>query len=84
VLALVLVGVLRFGMGLMNLQGQVQDIVIGSLLVLSILLPTLGSRIQPRLLRRRDTLVRTAAAATVAVLFVAFFFWSRSFVLAQQ
>ena len=31
VLALVLVGMLRFGMGLINLQGQVQDIVIGLL-----------------------------------------------------
>ena len=54
VLALVLVGVLRFGMGLINLQGQVQDIVIGLLLILSILLPRLGSSIQLRLLWRRD------------------------------
>ena len=46
VLALVLVGILRFGMGLINLQGQVQDIVIGLLLILSILLPRLGSQIQ--------------------------------------
>src|SRR5829696_905328 len=39
VLALVLVGILRFGMGLVNLQGQIQNMVIGLLLILSILLP---------------------------------------------
>lgn len=83
VLALVLVGVLRFGMGLMNLQGQVQDIVIGSLLILSILLPTVSSRIQWRLVWRRDALVRTAAAVAVLAIFVFFFFWSRSIVLSQ-
>src|SRR3954466_10499894 len=48
VLALVLVGILRFGMGLVNLQGQVQDIVIGLLLILSILVPRLGSRLSLR------------------------------------
>src|SRR5262249_15344372 len=36
ILALVLVGILRFGMGLINLQGQIQNIVIGLLLILSI------------------------------------------------
>jgi rhamnose transport system permease protein len=83
VLALVLVGVLRFGMGLINLQGQVQDIVIGSLLILSILLPTIGSRIQLRLVWRRDVLLRTATAVSLIVLFVIFFFWSRAIILSQ-
>lgn len=83
VLALVLVGVLRFGMGLMNLQGQVQDIVIGSLLVLSILLPTVASSIRSRLPWRREAMFRAAAAASVAVLFVAFFLWSRALILSQ-
>jgi rhamnose transport system permease protein len=83
VLALVLVGVMRFGMGLMNLQGQVQDIIIGSLLILSILLPTLGSKIQFRLLWRRDALVRVGAAVSLIVIFAIFFFWSRSFILSQ-
>ena len=83
VLALVLVGVLRFGMGLMNLQGQVQDIVIGSLLILSILLPTLGSNIQWKLLWRRDAMLRTATALGLLALFVIFFLWSRAAGLSQ-
>jgi len=41
ILALLLVGLMRFGMGLLNVQGQVQGIAIGILLVLSILLPNL-------------------------------------------
>src|SRR6476659_10654548 len=52
ILALILVGILRFGMGLINLQGQVQDIVIGLLLILSILLPTVGSKLQWRMFWR--------------------------------
>jgi rhamnose transport system permease protein len=83
VLALALVGLLRFGMGLMNLQGQVQDIVIGSLLILSILLPTLTSRVRLRSPRRRGTLVQVATALGVAALFVFFFFWSRNLILSQ-
>jgi rhamnose transport system permease protein len=83
VLALVLVGVLRFGMGLMNLQGQVQDIVIGSLLILSILLPTLVNSFRGRTRWRSGTLIRTATAVGVLALFVIFFFWSRGLVLSQ-
>ncbi len=41
ILSLTLIGLLRFGMGLLNVQGQVQGIAIGILLVLSILLPNL-------------------------------------------
>src|SRR6476659_7623000 len=61
VLALILVGLLRFGMGLINLQGPVQDIVIGLLLILSILLPWLGRQLAARPAWRRDTIVRTGA-----------------------
>src|SRR4051812_31939977 len=83
VLALVLVGILRFGMGLMNLQGQVQDIVIGSLLILSILLPTVSRRVRLSGGMRRETLLRTATALGVLALFAIFFFWSRSVILSQ-
>jgi rhamnose transport system permease protein len=87
VLALVLVGIARFGMGLMNFQGQVQDIVIGLLLVLSILLPRLlGGRrasTSPPLMWRRDTIVKTATAVAVVLIFGLFFFWSRALILSQ-
>jgi len=84
VLALVLVGILRFGMGLINIQGQVQDIIIGLLLILSILLPGLGSRISfalPDVLRRREGALRTAGAVAVVLVFGIFFFWSRGLIL---
>jgi rhamnose transport system permease protein len=80
-LALVLVGLLRFGMGLMNIQGQVQSIVIGSLLILSILLPNL-----PRLLRKglpgagRRSLIAVTVGVLAAIGFGWFFFWSRAVV----
>jgi len=83
VLALVLVGILRFGMGLINLQGQVQDIVIGSLLILSILLPRLARQVQWKALGQRDVLVRTGVAVGAIVIFGLFFFWSRSLILNQ-
>jgi rhamnose transport system permease protein len=78
ILALVLVGILRFGMGLINLQGQVQDIVIGLLLILSILLPQLGSRFSFKQFWRRDAVLRAAIALGVVVIFGLFFFWSRT------
>ena len=79
VLALVLVGILRFGMGLINIQGQVQEIVIGLLLILSILLPRLGSRLSAaRSWHRRDAILKVGLALGMAVLFGLFFFWSRT------
>src|SRR4051812_8912171 len=60
ILALVLVGILRFGMGLINIQGQVQDIIIGLLLIVSILVPRLGSQLSARLTLRRATVLRVA------------------------
>jgi len=79
VLALLLVGILRFGMGLINLQGQVQDIVIGLLLILSILVPRLGSRLSLRAAAPpRDLLLKAGVALGVVLLFGLFFFWSRA------
>lgn len=83
-LSLFLIGVMRFGMGLMNIQGQVQSIAIGMLLILAILLPRLSRRFsfkggfkwQPR------SLLVPAVVIVVAVLFVVFFAWSRAAVLA--
>jgi rhamnose transport system permease protein len=83
VLALLLVGILRFGMGLINLQGQVQDIVIGLLLILSILLPLLGGRLPTGLAWRRETIFKAAMAVVVVLLFGWFFFWSRGLILTQ-
>ncbi|MFN8483993.1 MAG: hypothetical protein U0768_13225 [Anaerolineae bacterium] len=78
VLALILVSILRFGMGLINLQGQVQDIVIGALLILSILVPKLGGLRQAVASPQKGSWRGLAVGASVAVLFVLFFFWSRS------
>lgn len=81
ILALILVGLLRFGMGLINLQGQIQNVVIGLLLIFSILVPRLVERAgagftwQPALARR------TAAAVSIALAFGFFFFWSRGLIL---
>ena len=75
VLALLLVGLMRFGMGLLNIQGQVQSIAIGILLILSILLPNL-----PRIVRGQAVAVeqprrssRGAIALIVTIAFVWFF-----------
>jgi rhamnose transport system permease protein len=83
ILALILVGILRFGMGLVNLQGQVQSIVIGLLLILSILLPQLGRQLSAVRALPQATLRKTALAVVVAVLFGVFFFWSRALILTQ-
>ncbi len=79
-LALLLIGIMRFGMGLVNIQGQVQGIVIGLLLILSILLPNLGGRLPALAFARRDAW-RSAAALAALGLFAFFFFWSRSLIL---
>jgi rhamnose transport system permease protein len=83
ILALILVGILRFGMGLVNLQGQIQNIVIGLLLILSILLPRLGGQLSSGISWRPATIRKTAMALAVAVLFAIFFFWSRALILTQ-
>jgi len=83
ILALILVGIVRFGMGLVNLQGDVQNIVIGLLLILSILLPQIGRRLTAGLSWQATTIRRTAVALTVAIVFGLFFFWSRALILTQ-
>jgi rhamnose transport system permease protein len=79
ILALLLVGLMRFGMGLLNVQGQVQSIAIGILLILSILLPNLPQIIRAqRTTRNRRTLIGIVVAVVIAIVFVWFFFWSRA------
>ena len=79
ILALLLVGLLRFGMGLLNIQGQVQSIAIGILLILSILLPNLPQIVRAqRVTWNRRTLIWIAAAVIIAIVFGWFFFWSRA------
>ena len=79
ILSLLLIGLLRFGMGLLNVQGQVQSIAIGILLILSILLPNL-----PQIFRaqrgnwNRRTLIGIAVAVVIAIVFGWFFLWSRA------
>jgi rhamnose transport system permease protein len=82
VLSLLLIGLMRFGMGLLNIQGQVQGIAIGLLLILSILVPSLaqgisrvGRNINPR------SVLSIAAFILIFILFFAFFFWSRAAVI---
>lgn len=86
ILSLLLIGLARFGMGLVNIQGQVQGMVIGSLLIISILLPRAGRRLLRggELKIQPNTLLAAGAAIILAVLFGFFFFWSRAPVIAQQ
>jgi rhamnose transport system permease protein len=82
VLALVLIGLVRFGMGLKNIQDQVQSIAIGSLLILSILIATIARAISAGNLKLNW---RTVALAAVFIgifgAFFLFFYWSRAPVL---
>ena len=84
VLSLVLIGLMRFGMGLKNVQDQVQTIAIGSLLILSILLASVARTISAGGVKLNW---RTVALAFVfIIIFAAFFFffyWSRAPVLKQ-
>jgi sterol desaturase/sphingolipid hydroxylase (fatty acid hydroxylase superfamily) len=75
---------MRFGMGLLNIQGQVQGIAIGLLLILSILIPNLirsfssmGKTINWR------SVFTTFIFLLILVLFFVFFFWSRAAVIAN-
>jgi rhamnose transport system permease protein len=49
ILALFLMGVVRYGMSLKNVPGQIQSTLIGGLLIVAILLPQLLRRLAPRL-----------------------------------
>jgi rhamnose transport system permease protein len=78
-LSLLLIGLMRFGMGLLNIQGQVQGVAIGLLLILSILLPNIGRSISLRGTKWKwQTLAAIVVVAVVFVLFFLFFFWSRA------
>ena len=83
VLSLLLIGFMRFGMGLLNIQGQVQGIAIGLLLILSILVPSLVQGISTlgRNLNWRSVL-SVAAFVLIFILFFVFFFWSRASIIA--
>jgi hypothetical protein len=75
---------MRFGMGLLNIQGQVQGIAIGTLLILSILVPSLvqgASTVRNNFNTR--SLVPLLVFVLVFILFFAFFFWSRAAVIAN-
>jgi rhamnose transport system permease protein len=84
VLSLLLIGLMRFGMGLLNIQGQVQGIVIGFLLILSILLPNIAQQVSSARgirINWQSALISLGVLA-VFVLFFLFFFWSRAPVIA--
>ncbi len=84
VLSLLLIGLMRFGMGLLNIQGQVQGIAIGSLLIVSILLPSLARQFSQRRSRlTRSSLLYGLGVILIFALFFVFFFWSRAPVIAN-
>jgi rhamnose transport system permease protein len=84
VLSLFLIGLMRFGMGLLNVQGQVQGIVIGLLLILSILLTNVTQRISSirKMPLPRQTVLTGLGVLAVFLAFFLFFFWSRAAVIA--
>ena len=83
-LALILIGLMRFGMGLVNVQGQVQSIAIGLLLIFSILVPNVARQLSRRgVAMRRGAVLAAMAMLALAVFFIWFFFWSRVPILNQ-
>ncbi|RPI23434.1 MAG: ABC transporter permease [Chloroflexota bacterium] len=83
VLSLVLIGLMKFGMGLLNIQGQVQGIAIGLLLILSILLPNIARQVSWRKLSfNRQFIFYSLGGFIILALFFGFFFWSRAPVIA--
>jgi rhamnose transport system permease protein len=84
VLSLFLIGLMRFGMGLLNIQGQVQGVVIGSLLILSILLPGIAQQTSSlkRLRWNGQSALIALGVVAMFVAFLLFFFWSRAPVIA--
>lgn len=84
-LSLFLIGTARFGMSLMNIQGQVQSIAIGFLLILAIFLPYMGKKLSGaggRMAVNPKFLLQAGAVAVVAIAFGSFFSWSRAPILA--
>jgi len=85
ILSLLLIGLLRFGMGLLNIQSQVQSTIIGLLLIVSIFLPHIGQQITANKASRFrwKTILGVIGVLALFVLFFVFFFWSRTPVLAD-
>jgi rhamnose transport system permease protein len=84
-LSLLLIGLMRFGMGLLNIQGQVQGMVIGLLLILSILLPSVARSISESGKKiTRQSFFAALAFIAIFALFIIFFFWSRAPLLATS
>jgi rhamnose transport system permease protein len=84
-LSLLLIGLMRFGMGLLNIQGQVQGMVIGLLLILSILLPNIARSLSESGKKiSRQSLLAVLVFTAIFALFIAFFFWSRAPLLAAS
>jgi rhamnose transport system permease protein len=82
VLSLVLIGLVTFGMGLKNVQDQVQTIAIGSLLILSILIASIARTISAGGVKlNRRTFALAAVFIIVFAAFFFFFYWSRAPVL---
>jgi hypothetical protein len=83
VLSLLLIGLLRFGMGLLNIQSQVQSTVIGLLLIISIFLPHLGQHLSAtkNIRFRWKTLLIVLGVLILIAAFIAFFIWSRTPIL---
>lgn len=84
ILALILIGLMRFGMGLVNVQGQVQSIAIGVLLIISILLPNVGRQLSRRGVQvQRGAILAAMLMLALTAFFIWFFFWSRIPILNQ-
>ena len=84
VLSLLLIGLMRFGMGLLNIQGQVQGIAIGLLLIFSILLPSLISNISTGKMKLDwRSVISVIALLVIFILFFIFFYWSRAPVISS-
>jgi rhamnose transport system permease protein len=82
VLSLLLIGLMQFGMGLKNIQDQVQTIAIGGLLILSILLASIARAISAGGMKLNWRNVGLAAGIIVIfAAFFVFFYWSRAPVL---
>lgn len=63
VIALFILGLLQNGLTLANISADVQTIVVGALLILSILLPGIARRVRAQLARRRGGGATTTSAA---------------------
>jgi rhamnose transport system permease protein len=83
VLSLFLIGIMRFGMSLMNIQGQVQSIAVGLMLIFAILLPYVSRKMSTGGFKlTQSMLLSTLVGVVMAISFVWFFSWSRTPVLA--